>query len=36
MNFNDLYREKLAAPEQIAAQVQPGWTCCSDIALAIP
>jgi len=30
------YRSKLTAPEQIAAQIQPGWTCCSDIALSIP
>lgn len=30
------YRERLTVPEQIAAQIQPGWNCCSDIALAIP
>ncbi len=36
MSINDLYLKKLTAPEQIAAQVQSGWTCFSDIALAIP
>ena len=37
MNINtEEYRRKLTTPEQIAAQIKPGWNCCSDIALAIP
>lgn len=36
MDFDDLYREKLTAPEQIAAQIQPGSTCCSDVGMAAP
>ena len=37
MNINtEEYRRKLTTPEQIAAQIKPGWDCCSDIALAIP
>ncbi len=34
--YTEQYRKKLLSPAQIAAQVQSGWTCCSDIALAIP
>jgi len=36
MGFENEYREKLTSPEEIAAQIEPGWTCASDIALAIP
>lgn len=36
MNINEEYREKMTTPAQIAEQVQPGWTCATDIALAIP
>lgn len=36
MIINEEYNYKLSTPEQIASQVQPGWTCCTDIALAIP
>lgn len=36
MSFKELYQEKLCAPEQIVKQFQPGWTCCSDTALAAP
>ena len=36
MSFIDEYNNKLTTPEKIAAQIQPGWSCCTDIALAIP
>ncbi len=36
MSFNEEYRKKLITPAQIAARIQPGWTCASDIALAVP
>lgn len=35
-NFSKQYQAKLTSPQQIAAMVKSGWTCCSDIALAIP
>jgi len=36
MDFNEEYQNKRTTPVQIASQVQPGWTCASDIALAVP
>lgn len=36
MNYAALYQEKRMTPEEIAAQLQPGWSCCTDIAAAIP
>lgn len=30
------YRKKLHTPEDIAASVQDGWCCCTDIAASIP
>lgn len=36
MDFNEQYQKKLITPAQIAEQVQPGWTCATDIALAVP
>jgi len=36
MSINEEYKEKLATPVQIAAQVHSGWVCCTDIALAVP
>jgi acyl-CoA hydrolase len=36
MSLDTEYHEKLITPEQIASQVQPGWICTSDIALAVP
>lgn len=34
--FAEEYRRKRLAPENIAAQVAPGWQCFTDIAAAIP
>lgn len=36
MDVNELYRQRLTTPEAIAAQVESGWICCTDIAAAIP
>ena len=36
MNYQEEYQKRLAAPEEIARQVQSGWVCCADIATAIP
>lgn len=32
----DIYLKKRLSPAQISEQLQPGWTCCTDIAAAIP
>lgn len=34
--FLEQYKEKLSTADQIANQMQSGWSCCSDIALATP
>ena len=36
MDFNELYMSKRLLPEEIAAQLQSGWSCFTDIAAAIP
>lgn len=36
MDVQFAYREKRTTAESIATQVRPGWTCCTDIAAAIP
>ena len=36
MDLEKLYQEKRCTPEEIAAQIEPGWSCCTDIAAAIP
>ena len=36
MDINEEYRKKLSTPDEIAVQIQPGWVCASDIALAVP
>lgn len=36
MEFQKLYQNKLTTAGQIARQVQPGWTCASDIGAANP
>lgn len=36
MNYQAEYQQKLTAPAEIAAQIEDGWCCCSDIALAAP
>ena len=36
MDFIEEYREKKTSPAGIAAQIQSGWTCGADIALAVP
>lgn len=36
MDFNEQYTEKRTTPEKIAIQVQPGWSCATDIALGVP
>ena len=30
------YKQKLKRPEEIAALMECGWVCCSDIALGYP
>lgn len=30
------YREKRMSIDEVAAQIQPGWTCCADNGLSIP
>ena len=36
MNFSEEFHKRLTTPAAIAGQVQPGWVCASDIALAVP
>ena len=36
MGYEGEYTEKRRSPEEIAAQVQSGWSCCTDIAASIP
>lgn len=36
MTFQSQYKSKLTSPEVIASQIQPGWSCCTDIGAAIP
>lgn len=36
MGVTELYKEKLTVPEEIAARIQDGWQCCTDIAAAVP
>lgn len=36
MEHQTHYQEKRKTPREIAAQVKPGWSCCTDIAVAIP
>ena len=36
LEFKAIYREKLTTAEAIAAQVESGWSCCTDIAAAVP
>ncbi|MGM9606870.1 MAG: acetyl-CoA hydrolase/transferase family protein [Oscillospiraceae bacterium] len=36
MDIHALYENKLTSPEYIAAQIQPGWSCCSDLGTANP
>ena len=36
MNVNALYQQKIQSPDALAAQISDGWSCCTDIAAAIP
>lgn len=36
MNYNEIYHQKLMTPALVAEKVESGWTCCTDIAAAIP
>ena len=36
MGYETEYLEKRRSPEEVAAQVQSGWSCCTDIAASIP
>lgn len=36
MDIDVLYQRKRSTPDEIAAQIGPGWSCCTDIAAAIP
>ncbi len=36
MDHQQEYRKKRTTPEWIAEQIQDGWSCCTDIATAIP
>lgn len=36
MDLEKLYQEKRRTPQEIAAQIGSGWSCCTDIAAAIP
>ncbi|MDL2328108.1 4-hydroxybutyrate--acetyl-CoA CoA transferase, partial [Ruminococcaceae bacterium OttesenSCG-928-A11] len=36
MDYQNLYREKLCPAEAIAARIQSGWSCCTDIAACLP
>jgi len=36
LNFQALYKEKLRTTQQIAGEIQPGWACAADTALAAP
>ena len=36
MDFKQLYLERYHSPAEIAAQIEDGWSCCTDIAAAIP
>lgn len=36
MDFKQLYRERRHSPAEIAARIGDGWSCCTDIAAAIP
>ena len=36
MNYREEYLKKLTTPSLIVEQVQSDWTCCTDIAAAIP
>lgn len=36
MGYEREYLEKRRCPEEVAAQVQSGWSCCTDIAASIP
>lgn len=36
MEFENLYREKLMNPDQLASLVESGWNCVMDIAAAVP
>lgn len=36
MEFDTIYQEKLCTPAEIASQIGDGWSCCTDIAAAIP
>ena len=34
--YSELWKQKLLTAQEIAAQVQPGWVCCTDSALGTP
>lgn len=36
MSYEQAYADKRRTPEEIAAQIGPGWSCCTDIAASIP
>ena len=36
MTFQELYQAKRRLPAEIAAMVEDGWSCCTDIAAAVP
>ena len=36
MGYEQEYADKRRTPEEIAAQIGPGWQCCTDIAASIP
>ena len=36
MDLKELYRKKKTTPEGVAAQIKSGWSCCTDIATAVP
>ena len=36
MGYETEYLEKRRSPEEVAARVQSGWSCCTDIAASIP
>lgn len=36
MGYEQEYVDKRRTPEEIAAQIGPGWSCCTGIAASIP
>lgn len=36
MGYEREYAAKRRTPEEIAAQIGPGWSCCTDIAASVP